>query len=435
MIVETISNHGYQYNSKVYKQEEGGAIGLELVGVVANIYMCWWDKQLLQKVSENGMKIELYKRYVDDCDIIVDDFKEDTTDKEVVQKISEIADTIDPCIRTTYDYCSNYADGRVPMLDLKIWIGKDDNNEWKILHTHYMKDVSSRFLIHARSSHPSNMKTNVLVNEGLRILRNCNIHLGWEEARKHLQYFVQRMQYSGYSQEMRAKVINRVMKKYDEKVEVYKITKRMYKSRKEQYDERRKEKDKKKSNWYDPEKYDGVMFVDVTENGELMNEVKKACKRNKIKVKVVERMRSTVKKEIQRSNPFQHKNCGRKECVLCSRNMNIDCRTRGCVYEIKCEECEVRYIGQTGRSLFERINEHFAAWKDKREDAVLWEHSKTHHQNGDFDIKVAIKARCFGEPTTRLITEAVLITELVDQDTLNNKNEWSYVRLPNIAII
>ena len=49
------------------------------------------------------------------------------------------ADTIDPCIRTTYDYCSNYADGRVPMLDLKIWIGKDENNEWKILHTHYMK--------------------------------------------------------------------------------------------------------------------------------------------------------------------------------------------------------------------------------------------------------------------------------------------------------
>ena len=115
--------------------------------------------------------------------------------------------------------------------------------------------------------------------------------------------------------------------------------------------------------------------------------------------------------------------------------MNIDCRTRGCVYEIKCEECEVRYIGQTGRSLFERMNEHFAAWKDKREKAVLWEHSKTHHRNGDFDIKVAIKARCFGEPTTRLITEAVLINELEDQDTLNNKNEWSYVRLPNIAII
>ena len=37
MIIETISNHGYQYNSKIYKQEEGGAIGLELVGVVANI--------------------------------------------------------------------------------------------------------------------------------------------------------------------------------------------------------------------------------------------------------------------------------------------------------------------------------------------------------------------------------------------------------------
>ena len=79
-----------------------------------------------------------------------------------------------------------------------MWLGKDQEGIWKILHEHYMKDVSSRFLIHARSSHPNSMKVNVLVNEGLRILRNTSIHLGWEIARNHLQNFVQRMQFSGY---------------------------------------------------------------------------------------------------------------------------------------------------------------------------------------------------------------------------------------------
>ena len=40
----------------------------------------------------------------------------------------------------------------------------------------------------------------------------------------------------------------------------------MYKSRKEQYDERRAIKDTKKTNWYDKQRYEGVLFVDVTEN-------------------------------------------------------------------------------------------------------------------------------------------------------------------------
>ena len=165
MVAETITNHGYQYNGKIFKQEEGGAIGLELVGVVANIYMCWWDKQLLQRLAAENLKIEVYKRYVDDCNIVVDDFRDDTTDKMVITKISQIADTIDPSIKSTYDYGSLYSDDRLPLLDLKMWIGKDLNGAWKILHTHYMKDVSSRFLIHARSSHPNSMKVNVLINE------------------------------------------------------------------------------------------------------------------------------------------------------------------------------------------------------------------------------------------------------------------------------
>ena len=102
-----------------------------------------------------------------------------------------------------------------------------------------------RFLIHARSAHPSNMKINVLVNEGLRVLRNCCIHLGWEDEKKHLQYFVQRMQYSGYNQDTRAKIILKILKRYNKKVEKYALNQKMYRSRKEQYNERRKEKDLK----------------------------------------------------------------------------------------------------------------------------------------------------------------------------------------------
>ena len=83
----------------------------------------------------------------------------------------------------------------------------------------------------------------------------------------------------------------------------------MYRSRKEQYDEKRKMKDEKKAMWYNREKFEGVMFIDVTENSVMLKEMKKACKHNKLKIKVVEKIDSTVKRELQRSNPFKVRKC------------------------------------------------------------------------------------------------------------------------------
>ena len=65
---------------------------------------------------------------------------------------------------------------------------------------------------------------------------------------------------------------------------------------------------------------------------------------------------------------------------------------------------------------------------------MLYEHSKKYHNNQNFEVDISILARCFGEPTTRMITEAVLINELSDNDTLNSRSEWNYVKLPNVAI-
>ena len=165
-----------------------------------------------------------------------------------------------------------------------------------------------------------------------------------------------------------------------------------------------------------------------------MREVQKACKKNKMKVKVVEKMRSTVKGELQRSNPFKFTKCGRPDCVLCRLNMNIDCRTRGCVYQMQCRKCQRKYRGQTSRSIYERENEHFLDLLNEKEGSVLFEHFKQYHNGEQCEIEVSIIKRCFGEPTTRLITEAVLINELTDNDTMNAKSEWNYVKLPRVAI-
>ena len=108
--------------------------------------------------------------------------------RDTMVKVKDIADGIDPALKVTVDQTTNYTDGRLPVLDLKVWIGEDVNKLIKVLHTHYMKEVASRMTIHQRSSHSASMKRNVLVNEMSRILRNCSEDLPKKEAEEHIEY-------------------------------------------------------------------------------------------------------------------------------------------------------------------------------------------------------------------------------------------------------
>ncbi len=344
-------------------------------------------------------------------------------DRTVMEKVRTLANTIHDNIKATCDYGSNYDDGKLPMLDLKIWIGQSSNNECKIMYEHYIKDVSSRHVIHYQSAHPEDMKISVLVNEALRILRNCSKHLPKHDTTQHLQYLVNRMQYSGYPQVYRYEVISRALRIHNA-----------------MSGRRRKKTKRDKKKWYDEKRYDGVMFVDVTLNGEMKHRVQKAFRRNKVKVKVVEKIRRMVKKELQRSNPYEWEHCGRHDCVTCNLGIRINCRTRGAVYEIPCVDCgqtvvEKMYRGQTGRSIYERMKEHFTKWQNEAEDSPLHKHSLECHNGGLFDIDVKILAKCYGKPTTRLITEAIHIEELPEENSLNEKTEWNYIRLPRVAVV
>jgi hypothetical protein len=292
-----------------------------------------------------------------------------------------------------------------------------------------MKDVSSRHLLNYRSAHPEAMKLNVLVNEALRIMRNCSEQLDNETITAHLQYFVKRMQYSGYPHKYRYDVISRAFAIND---------RRRAEGTTTTAEERRKKKKEKKRNWYNREKYDGVMFVDVTVNGELKRKVQEACRRNKVKVKVIEKMNRTVKTTLQRSNPFGWQSCGRTDCPTCTRGIQINCRTRGCVYQIECLDCQLtttkQYCGQTGRSVYERMKEHFKQWEDGAEDSYLRKHAVQYHNGGRFEVDVKIISRCYGKPTSRMISEAVHIQDLPEENSLNSKAEWTYVKLPRVAI-
>ena len=176
-----------------------------------------------------------------------------------------------------------------------------------------------------------------------------------------------------------------------------------------------------------------VMFVQATPNEEFKKEIQNCALKNRIHIKVREKVDNNIRRELQRSNPFKITTCGRESCIICEKDMGVDCRTRGCVYELRCEECRRKYRGQTGNSIGERTNEHFDDWKRGETSSPLHRHSELYHGGKTFPVSVKVLERCFGDATRRKITEAVLIDELSTNETMNGKAEWTYVKLNKLS--
>ena len=212
----TMKNHLYGFNGEMRRQAKGGPIGLALTGDVAQILMAWWDRQLIEKLEAAGMKVLLYKRYVDDIILVVRNTVRGQSsskprDEANMCTVQEVANTIHPSIEVTFDCPSKHEDLKMPVLDLKAWLSHNVDPESRepvveMMHEHYTKEVSSKAVVDARSALPWKTKRTIHTQEILRILRNCSRSLPANDTRRHVEEYVARMQYSGYDRVFRAQV-------------------------------------------------------------------------------------------------------------------------------------------------------------------------------------------------------------------------------------
>ena len=66
-----MSNHLYIFNKVGQKQSKGGPIGLALTGDVAQVFMCFYDRELIKKMERLGLDLLTYRRYMNDVNFIV----------------------------------------------------------------------------------------------------------------------------------------------------------------------------------------------------------------------------------------------------------------------------------------------------------------------------------------------------------------------------
>ena len=273
----------------------------------------------------------MYKRYVDDINLIVE-VKNETEEKELWREIRSTGDNIHESIQLEADFPTNYPDKKVPILDIKVWV--DTNG--KVLHEYYCKPVSSKSVIDAQSAMPFKDRRTVLTQDLLRVLLRCSPELPWREKKKHVEEFVLRMQFSGYEEKVRKEIVRSAISAYEKIRKKVEMKERpLYRTKMWKQKVRQKEKRKRKSNWYkrnkgghkknanDQKEYKSVLFVQPTKDSVLKRKYEEVIAKSKCSVKVVERAGRSVRQKLQKSYPFRKDKCAVSDCFVCLSGVRV----------------------------------------------------------------------------------------------------------------
>ena len=363
-----------------------------------------------------------------------------------------MANSICPIIQMTEDCPGLNPDGKLPILDLKVWTNEDG----KILHEFYRKEMASRHLMLARSAMPEKMKRVSLTQEALRILRNTSTEVPWERVAEMLTDFCLRMKISGYSEKYRETIIHSALAGWDRMLELDRTgEKPLYRERGWNEENRRKEKESKKSGWFRGKGgnvCDFPIFCPISPGGRLADKWRRivedvrASTGGEVRAKVIEQAGVPLHSMLGKAVPRCEDLCSKADCQPClgKQTKHQSCH-RGALggvgYEQECLLCKEQgkvalYHGESGRTLYTRSKEHQRDLEKKKADNPMFKHLQNFHPGevAKYNIK---STRFFKDPLTRQINEGVRINNSKSNPGLlmNSKSEFRQGEVARVVLV
>ena len=183
-----------------------------------------------------------------------------------------------------------------------------------------------------------------------------------------VEEMVLRMQYSGYNKKFRYEVVDSAVKAYRARQETeLKGERSMRRLKGWKKDKRGVEKSGKRDDWYKRGGDEAVIFVPATPGSQLQKKYQSDIRNQGYKIKVVEKTGITLTKVLQKSNPFKQQRCGRQNCLVCKQGGRGPCNAHCVTYEIECQGCEDKYVGETARNAYTRRTEHAESLENRDE--------------------------------------------------------------------
>ena len=351
----------------------------------------------------------------------------ESDDERLARVLLDVANDIMPCIKMEADWPSRNRDGRLPILDMKVWM----DEEGTVLFSHYEKPMSNRSVLNSKSAHPASCKRSVHTQEVIRRILNCSRRLDWEtETAPVVSDYMLRMRKAGYSEKYRESILTNAVNIFAKKVEDERNNVRpVYRHKNWKKDERRKAKENKKVNWATKSGHTAPIFVPATPGGELAKRMRRIAEKEKkegIHFNIVEMGGKTLKSQLQKSNPTATPGCDKEDCLPCSkgRGKGGKCHASNVNYKIECLDCPERqrpvYHGETSKNLYTRAAQHLNM--RKQDESFMRKHEIEAHEGrtADFGAKVTHTNR---DCMSRQIREGIEMRRSM-QPILNSKTEW-----------
>ena len=144
-LLAAFEGHLYSWHREVKSQLKGLGIGEDLTRAVARLIMLDWDLKFTTLAEENRLTTYMYKRFVDDTanamvalspgtrwgeeegrmvmlPHLVEEDLEVEPDLRTMREVVRMASSIHPMIQLTGDCPSKNNDGRMPLLNTKVWV-------------------------------------------------------------------------------------------------------------------------------------------------------------------------------------------------------------------------------------------------------------------------------------------------------------------------
>ena len=477
-VVGVMENHVYRFDKDIRRQRDGGSIGNSLTGEVAKVVMAWWTRKFLTlaKTATSHMMDQFITNsglYIDDDNLVyftlphgarwsdqeqrmevrpelVNGDLEVPDDVRTMKEMRKMADSICPIIQMTEDCPGMNRDGKLPILDLKVWV----DNKGEILYEYYRKEMARRFLILARSAMPAKVKRASLTQEAIRILKNTSPGVPAHRTDEILSDFCLRMKLSGYPEKYRANIINSALTAWDRMVEMDESgEKPLHRERSWRKEERSLDKERKKAGWFKTggEVSDFPIFCPMTPGGRLAAKWRKVVEESRItssgdvRAKVVEQGGVPLHAILVKPLPRSDDTCTKRDCQPCqgeqTRHLSCHKGTLGGVgYELQCNICKEEdkvavYHGESSRTFYTRTKEHMAGYTSKRKENPILKHQTNFHpgQEPNYIMKAL---KFYKDPLTRQINEGVRInnTRSTPGYLMNSKSEFRQGEVARVTI-
>ena len=182
------------------------------------------------------------------------------------------------------------------------------------------------------------------------------------------------------------------------------------------------------------------MFVPHTPGGMLRRRIQKVedvMASKKVGRVEVERGGTAFIAQTWNQAPWLDRSYGRADCFACQSKAGI-CKKRNSTYTIKCKTCEAegkkrQYVGETSRTIYDRLQEHQEALEKKTDSYGVMKHWLEEHGERQSPPEYAVGFhKSHKAALHRQIWEAVEIASKKPETLLNSKTEWGVNPLPEM---